>query len=106
MRAPDVWDSAAFSSLRVFPILDVVDAGVVVSDDADAIKKVCDETGRSQQVCKSHVVRNTDALVAELSAIIGAGQDHSLDALGITSQQALDDLAALALNAFAEQARS
>jgi hypothetical protein len=49
----------------------------VVSDDADALKKVCDETGRSQQVCKSLVGRNTDALVAELSAMISTGQDHS-----------------------------
>jgi transposase-like protein len=77
------------------PILDAVDADVVVSDDADAFKKVSDETGRSQQVCKSHVGRNTDALVAELSAIIDAGQDHSLDALHITSEQALSDLGAL-----------
>ena len=60
------------------PILDAVDADVVVSDDADAFKKVRDETGRSQQVCKSHVVRNTEALVEELSEKIGAGQDHSL----------------------------
>jgi len=42
------------------PILDAVDADVVVSDDADAFKKVCDQTGRSQQVCKSHVGQNTD----------------------------------------------
>jgi transposase-like protein len=77
------------------PILDAVDADVVVSDDADAFKKVSDETGRSQQVCKSHVVRNTEALVAELSGLIGAGQDHSLDALGITPEQALDDLISL-----------
>jgi len=67
------------------PILDAVDADVVVSD----------ETGRSQQVCKSHVGRNTDALVAELSAYIRTGQDHSLDVIGITSQQALEDLASL-----------
>lgn len=77
------------------PILDAVDADVVVSDDADAFKQVSDETGRSQQVCKSHVGRNTDALVAELSAIIEAGQDHSLDAIGITPEQALDDLDSL-----------
>ena len=77
------------------PILEAVDADVVVSDDADAIKKVSDETGRSQQVCKSHVGRNTDALVAELSAIIEAGQDHSLDVIGIAPEQALNDLGAL-----------
>jgi transposase-like protein len=77
------------------PILNAVDADVLVSDDADAFKKVSDETGRSQQVCKSHVGRNTDALVEELSAILEAGQDHSLDAIGIAPEQALEDLAAL-----------
>jgi transposase-like protein len=77
------------------PILDAVDADVVVSDDADAFKKVSDETGRSQQVCKSHVGRNTDELVDELSALISAGQDHSLAAIQVTPEQAIRDLAAL-----------
>jgi transposase-like protein len=77
------------------PILDAVEADVVVSDDADAFKQVSDETGRSQQVCKSHVVRNTEALVEELAAMIIAGQDHSLDVIGISPQQALEDLASL-----------
>jgi transposase-like protein len=77
------------------PILDAVDADIVVSDDADAFKQVSDQTGRSQQVCKSHVVRNTEALVAELCAMIEAGPDHSLDAIGVTPQQALEDLGAL-----------
>jgi hypothetical protein len=77
------------------PILDAVDADVVVSDDADALKQVSDQTGRSQQVCKSHVGRNTDALVAELAGLIRAGQDHSLDAIGILPEQALADLASL-----------
>ena len=76
-------------------ILDAVDADVVVSDDADAFKNVSDQTGRSQQVCKSHVVRNTEALVEELSAMIDAGQDHSLEAIHITPEQALEDLASL-----------
>lgn len=77
------------------PILEAVDADVLVSDDADAFKQVSDHTGRSQQVCKSHVVRNTEALVTELAEIIRSGQDHSLDALEIPSEQALADLAAL-----------
>ena len=74
------------------PILDAVDADVLVSDDADAFKKVSDETGRAHQVCKSHVGRNTDALVEELSALIATGQDHSLDAIGVSTEQALADL--------------
>lgn len=77
------------------PILDAVGAEVVVSDDADALKNVSDETGRAQQVCKSHVVRNTESLVEELSAILRAGQDHSLEAIQVTAEQALEDLASL-----------
>lgn len=74
------------------PILNAVDADVLVTDDADALKKVSDETGRSQQVCKGHVGRNTDELVEELSALIHAGQDHSLAAIQVTCEQALHDL--------------
>ena len=77
------------------PIMEAVGADIMVTDDADALKKVCDETGRSHQVCKSHVGRNTDALIAELSAMISSGQEQSLDRIGITAQQALADLDAL-----------
>lgn len=77
------------------PILEAVDADVLVTDDADAFKKVADESGRSQQVCKSHVVRNTDALVEEISELIRSGKDASLEAIGVTPEQALADLAAL-----------
>ena len=77
------------------PILEAVDADVLVSDDADAFKKVSDETGRAQQVCKSHVGRNTEALVEELSALIHTGQDHSLETIGVSPEQALADLATL-----------
>lgn len=77
------------------PMLEAVDADVLVSDDADAFKKVSDETGRAHQVCKSHVVRNTEALVEALSALIRAGQDHSLEALHVSAEQALADLANL-----------
>lgn len=77
------------------PILDAVDADVLVTEDANAFKRVSDETGRAQQVCKSHVGRNTDALVEELSVLIQTGQDHSLETIGVSSEQALADLAAL-----------
>lgn len=77
------------------PILDAVDADILVTDDADAFKKVSDETGRAHQVCKSHVGRNTDALVAEFSAVLEAGQDRSLELMGVQPEQALADLVAL-----------
>jgi transposase-like protein len=77
------------------PILEAVDADVLVTDDADAFKAISDETGRSHQVCKSHVVRNTEALVDELVALIQAGEDHSLGAIDVSPEQALSDLCAL-----------
>jgi hypothetical protein len=49
------------------PIADVVGAHTLVSDDADAFKQVADQSGLDQQVCKSHVVRNTEELITTLS---------------------------------------
>jgi hypothetical protein len=74
------------------PILDAVDADVLVADGTDGFKKVSDETGPSQQVCKSPVGRNTDTLVNELSALIMSNQNHSLQAIGVSPEQALLDL--------------
>jgi hypothetical protein len=76
----------------VAPIAESVDARVLVTDDADAFKIVADEQGLFQQVCKSHVVRNTEALIENLTLAIQADQDHSLAALGIDPHQALADL--------------
>ena len=93
----DALESASAKELQAWlePILDALDADVVVSDDADAFKTVCNETGRAHQVCKSHVVRNTEALVEELSAAIRAGQDQSLESIRVSDEQALADLAKL-----------
>jgi hypothetical protein len=77
------------------PILAAVDADVLVTADADGFKKVSAATGRSQQVCKSHVGRNSDALVDELSAILATNPEHSLETIGLTTDQALRDLGKL-----------
>jgi transposase-like protein len=74
------------------PIADQVGAHTLVTDDADAFKQVADETGLDHQVCKSHVVRNTEELIASLSLAIEAGQDSSLAELQIEPIQALADL--------------
>jgi transposase-like protein len=50
------------------PIIETVDARVLVTDDADALKTAADESGVHHQVCKSHVVRNSDALIDQLQA--------------------------------------
>lgn len=75
------------------PIADQVGAQVLVSDDADALKQAADQSGLDQQVCKSHVVRNTQDLINTLSqAIETATGDPSLADIQLQPAQALADL--------------
>lgn len=43
-----------------------IGAEIVVTDDADALKKVVDALGCRHQICRAHVNRNLHALVAQL----------------------------------------
>jgi len=74
------------------PIADAVGAHTLVTDDADAFKQAADKSGLDQQVCKSHVVRNTEELITSLSLAIETTQDASLAELQIEPAQALADL--------------
>jgi transposase-like protein len=75
------------------PIADQVGAQVLVSDDADALKQAADQSGLDQQVCKSHVVRNTKELITILSQAIEAAKgDASLAEIQLQPAQALADL--------------
>jgi transposase-like protein len=74
------------------PIAEEVGAHTLVTDDADAFKQAADESGLDHQVCKSHVVRNTEELITSLSLAIATGPDSSLAELSIESAQALLDL--------------
>ena len=74
------------------PIIETVDARVLVTDDADALKTAADENGVHHQVCKSHVLRNTQALIAQLQANLAHGPNSSLEQIGVSVQQALFDL--------------
>lgn len=74
------------------PIIETVDARVLVTDDADALKTAADESGVHHQVCKSHVVRNSDALIDQLQANLANGFNPSLEQIAVSVQQALLDL--------------
>jgi transposase-like protein len=74
------------------PIIETVDARVLVTDDADALKTAADENGVYHQVCKSHVGRNSDALIEQLQASLANGVNSSLEQIGVSVQQALADL--------------
>jgi transposase-like protein len=74
------------------PIAKSVGAEVLVTDDADALKTVADSLGLEQQVCKSHVGRNTQELIEELCPKVAEDTDGSLRTCGVTPAQAEADL--------------
>jgi hypothetical protein len=76
----------------VEPIAQSVGAQVLVTDDADGFKTVADEAGMQHQVCKSHVLRNTDRLIEQLKPQVAQDSDGSLKAIGVTGNQARADL--------------
>ncbi len=77
------------------PIAASVGAQVLVSDDADGFKTVADEVGVQHQVCKAHVLRNTDTLIDKYQPLVAQDADGSLKAIGVSSQQAVADLTRL-----------
>jgi transposase-like protein len=86
--------NAEAQTLRTWlaPLAAAVGAELLVSDDADAFKTAADALGLEQQVCKAHVVRNTDKLVESLTAAVGTAGDASLAALGVSPAQAVADV--------------
>jgi hypothetical protein len=93
----DVLPGAEAETLRAWvgELAAAVGAEVLVSDDADAFKAAADEHGLLHQVCKTHVARNTEALVSELGEAVAGDADGSLAALGVTAAQAGEDLQAV-----------
>jgi len=77
------------------PIATSVGATVLVTDDADGFKTVADEVGVQHQVCKAHVLRNTDALIERYQPLVASDADGSLHAIGVSPQQAAADLTRL-----------
>jgi len=74
------------------PIAEAVDAKLLVSDDADAFKTVANDLGLEHQVCKGHVRRNTEAFIESMEPKVETDEDGSLAAIGVTPEQALQDL--------------
>jgi transposase-like protein len=66
------------------PIAKSVGATVLVTDDADGFKTVADEVGVQHQVCKAHVLRNTEALIEKYQPLVVKDADGSLHAIGIS----------------------
>ncbi len=89
-------EDAATLKAWIEPIAASVGAQVLVTDDADGFKSAADELGLLHQVCKSHVKRNTQALIQDLRPLVAKDSDGSLKAIGVASTQAVADLDRLA----------
>ena len=74
------------------PVIAAVGAELLVTDDADSLKRVADNQALKHQVCKSHVKRNTDTLVETLKSLAVADKDGSLAVIGVAPEQAVADL--------------
>src|SRR5438270_4973642 len=57
------------------PIAKSVGATVLVTDDADGFKTVADEVGVQHQVCKAHVLRNTETLIERCQPLVAKDAD-------------------------------
>ena len=66
-------------------------AEILISDDADGFKTAADEAGMAHQVCKAHVVRNTEAWVEAITPLLAVDGDGSLAVIGVNPEQALAD---------------
>src|SRR5205823_12711543 len=77
------------------PIAKSVGAEVLVTDDADGFKTVADEVGVQHQVCKAHVLRNTQTLIERYQPLVAKDADGSLQAIGVSPEQAAADLTRL-----------
>lgn len=74
------------------PVVEAVGAELLVTDDADALKTVADKLGLEHQVCKSHVKRNTEVLIENLASLAEADRDGTLAEIGVSPEQAAEDL--------------
>jgi Transposase IS66 family len=78
------------------PIAKQVGATVLVTDDADGFKTIADEVGVQHQVCKAHVLRKTEDLLDKYQPLVAKDADGSLQAIGVSPQQAAADLTRVA----------
>jgi hypothetical protein len=93
----DVLDSGEAADLIAWlaEIAAAVGAEVLVSDDADGFKTAADATGLVHQVCKAHVVRNTEAWVARMEPALAEDTDGSLALIRADPKQAVADVQTL-----------
>jgi transposase-like protein len=74
------------------PLLKLVGAEVLITDDQDAFKTIADEASVSHQICRQHVTRNVLDFVAQTAERVLASPPPVPAGLDLTPEQLLDDL--------------
>lgn len=89
----DILENGEAATLQkwVKEVAEAVQAKVLVTDDADGFKTAADENGLAHQVCKSHVVRNSEEWHDAMRPELARDADGSLAEIGVTPAQALAD---------------
>jgi transposase-like protein len=89
----DILDNGEADTLQewVQEVAQAVQAEVLVTDDADGFKTAADENGLQHQVCKKHVLNNSEAWHDAMQPELAGDADGSLAQIGVTTAQALAD---------------
>lgn len=79
----------------LLPTLELVDAEVLTTDDADSFKEVADEAGVRHQICRRHVTTNVLAFIAESAEQVWENAPAVPEGLAVSPDQLLADLETL-----------
>jgi transposase-like protein len=74
------------------PILELVDAEVLTTDDADAFKTVADRAGVEHQICRRHVSSNVLDFIAETAEEVWEDSPDIPEQLELSADDVLEDL--------------
>ena len=74
------------------PVLEMVGAKVMISDDADAFKEVADQAGVAHQLCRRHVTTNVLTFIAEAAQQVLQSAPPVPKELMLSCEQLLADL--------------
>ena len=76
----------------LLPLLDLVGAEVLITDDADGFKEVANEAGVRHQICRRHVTNNVLTFIAEVAEQVWEDPPPVLEELTVSANQLLADL--------------
>jgi transposase-like protein len=77
------------------PLLKLIGAEVLITDDQDAFKTIADQAGVSHQICRQHVTRNVLDFVAQTAERVLASPPPVPAELDLTAEQLVEDLTML-----------